>query len=297
MSTTRLAPGVRVVRGLAAVGAAGMLSLFAGTAAAHADGSDSTATSTSAAESSTADAQTSTATSAAAAPLSVAANSSSAESSSASSNCPSVVQIVLGSTTVSGGTVTVSFTHTGTECPDAASSVLHVHENLLSTPNSGSDAVHQLNRDYDVTPGFANSVSLPLLDAVEGKCFVQVDVHAGGVNHGRFFPTETCPSESVSPSQSVSASSTPSQVVNPPSPPAATSSSRPVPPASSPAPLVNASSPPPALASTGSRAQNPLLLGISLLLAGSLLLAVGRPGSRWRDRLRFASTLWANGRH
>jgi LPXTG-motif cell wall-anchored protein len=172
--------------------------------------------------------------------------------------------------------------------------VLHVHENLLSTPHSGSDAI-QLNRDFDITPGFGDSVSLPLLDAVEGKCFVQIDVHASGVNHGQFFPTATCPSESVSPSQSVSASSTPSQVVNPPTPPAATSSSRAVPPASSPVALVNP--PPPVLANTGSRSQNPLLLGISLLLAGSVLLAAGRPGSRWRAGLRAASTLWASGRH
>jgi len=273
------------------MGAAGMLSLFAGTAAAHADGTDSTAPSTSAAESSAADASTTA--SATAAPLSVAANSSSTESSAAPNNCPSVVQIVLGSITVSGSTVTVSFTHTGTECPDATSSVLHVHENLLSTPNSGSDPVHQLNQDFDITPGFADSVSLPLLDAVEGKCFVQVDVHASGVNRGRFFPTATCPS----PSQSISASSTPSQVVNPPTPPAATSSSRTVvPPASTPVAQVNAPTPP-TLANTGSRSQNPLLIGISLLLAGSIMLAAGRPGNRWRAGLRAASTLWASGRH
>ena len=293
MSTTRLVPGARVVRGLAAIGAAGMLSLFAGTAAAHADGTDSTATSTSTSESSSADVQTSTAVSSAAAPLSVAANSSTA-SSSAANDCPSAVQIVVDSITVSGSTVTVSFTHTGSECPDATSSVLHVHENLLSTPHSGSDAVHQLNRDFDITPGFADSVSLPLLEAVDGKCFVQIDVHASGVNHGQFFPTATCPSQSISPSQSVSESSTPSQVVNPPSPPAVSSSSRAVP---STSPIVLVNSPTPVLPNTGSRAQNPLLLGISLLLAGSLLLVAGRPGSRWRAGLRAAGTLWSSGRH
>ena len=53
--------------------------------------------------------------------------------------------IVLDSITVSGNQVTVSFTHTGTDCPDAAPSVLHVHENLLSAPHAGSDPV-QLNQ-------------------------------------------------------------------------------------------------------------------------------------------------------
>jgi hypothetical protein len=299
MSTIRLVPGARAVRGLAAVGAAGMLSLFVGTAVAQADDPASTATSSSAAESSSADGQTSSAASSTAA-------SSSEASSSAANNCPSAVQIVLGSITVSGSTVTVSFTHTGSECPDATSSVLHVHENLLAVPQAGSDSV-QLNRDFSITPGFGNSVSLPLLEAVDGKCFVQIDVHANGVARGRFFPTATCPSESVSPSQSVSASesvsssvsssesssSSPSQVVNPPTPPAGSSAAG----QSNSSPVVLVNSPTPVLASTGSRARNPLLVGFGLLLAGFMLLVAGRPGSRWRAGLRSASTLWASGRH
>jgi hypothetical protein len=286
MSNIRLVSGVRVVRGFAALAAAGMLTLFASTAAAHADESASAATATTTSASLTADTQTSTAES------STAASSTAASSSSAANNCPSSVQITLGSIVVNGSQVVVSFTHTGTECPDAKSSVLHVHENLLRVPHSGSDAV-QLNRDYDVTPGFADSVTLPLLEAVDGKCFVQIDVHANGVNHGQFFPTATCPSESVSPSSSTS----PSQVVNPPSPPAGSSSAPTkvvVPEESTPAALVN---PPPALAQTGARAQNPLVIGASLLLAGSMLLLAGRPGRRWHSGLRLARTLWANGRH
>jgi hypothetical protein len=202
------------------------------------------------------------------------------------------VQIVLDSITVAGNQVTISFTHTGPECPDASPSVLHVHENLLRAPHAGSDPV-QLNKDFNIGPGSGNSVTVPLLDAVDGKCFVQVDAHASGVNRGQFFPTATCPSSSSSASES----SSPSQVVNPPSPPAGPSSTNRVvvPPASSPAPLANQGGP--VLASTGARAVNPLVIGASLLLAGAMLLAAGAPGRRWRTGLRAARTSWAGGRH
>jgi LPXTG-motif cell wall-anchored protein len=53
----------------------------------------------------------------------------------------------------------------------------------------------------------------------------------------------------------------------------------------------------PVLPNTGARAQSPLVLGTSLLLAGAMLLAAGLPGRRWRIGLRAARTLWAGGRH
>ncbi|HEX4727921.1 MAG TPA: hypothetical protein VH298_08990 [Jatrophihabitans sp.] len=189
----------------------------------------------------------------------------------------------------------MSFTHTGIDCPDAAPSVLHLHENLLSTPHAGSDPI-QLNRDFDIAPDSADSVTVPLLDGVEGKCFVQVDVHAGGVNRGQFFPTATCPSATPSQSVSPSQSTSPSQVVNPPTPPASSTPAKVVvPPVSSPTSLAQQDVP--VLASTGVKAQNPLVLGGSLLLAGAMLLAAGLPGRRWRTGLRTARTLWAGGRH
>ena len=205
MNTTRPLSGARLARVAVATAAAGTMTFFLGMAAAQADDSSSAAPNGSAAVP--------------AQPQVTVVNTGTATA-SASSSCPATVAIVLGSISVSGNQVTVSFTHTGTECPDAASSVLHVHENLLSTPHAGSDPVHQSNRDFTIGPDSANSVTVALLDGVEGKCFVQVDVHAGGVNRGQFFPTETCPSASPSQSVSPSQSTSPSQVVNPPTPPA-----------------------------------------------------------------------------
>jgi hypothetical protein len=287
MSTTRPQPGARVARTLAATAAAGTLTFFAGMAAAQADDSGSAAPSSSDVVS--AQPQVTAVTSATAA--------DSDTSSAAADNCPATVVIVLGSITVSGNQVTVSFTHTGPECPNAASAVLHVHENLLSTPNSGSDPI-QLNKDFDIGPGSGNSVTVPLLDGVEGKCFVQVDAHASGVNRGRFFPTAVCPSSSPSQSVSPSQSTSQSQIVNPPTPPSSSSPAKVVvPPVSSPTAQAQEQNSAPVLASTGTRAQNPLVLGASLLLAGAMLLAAGLPGQRWRTGLRALRTLRAGGRH
>jgi hypothetical protein len=295
MSTMRTLPGGRVARAMAATAAAGTLTFFVGLATAQADVSGSAAPNGSAAV--PAQPQVTVVTTTTAATATDTATVTDTATSSAANNCPATVVIVLSSITVSGGQVTVSFSHTGTECPDAAPSVLHVHENLLSAPHAGSDPVHQLNQNFNIGPDFGDSVTVPLLDAVEGKCFVQVDAHASGVNRGQFFPTATCPSSSPSQSVSPSQSTSPSQVVNPPSPPAGPSSSSKavVPPVSSPTALTNQEGP--VLASTGVKAQNPLLLGASLLLAGAMLLAAGLPGRRWRTGIRAARTIWAGGRH
>jgi hypothetical protein len=273
---------------MAATAAAGTLTFFVGIATAQADDSSSAAPNGSAAvpaqpQVTVVTTNTATATDSA--------------SSSAANNCPATVVIVLGSITVSGNQVTVSFTHTGIDCPDAAPSVLHLHENLLSTPHAGSDPI-QLNRDFDIAPDSADSVTVPLLDGVEGKCFVQVDVHASGVNRGQFFPTATCPSATPSQSVSPSQSTSPSQVVNPPTPPASSTPAKVVvPPVSNPTQQAQQQNAAPALPNTGARTQSPLVLGTSLLLAGAMLLAAGLPGRRWRTGLRTARTLWAGGRH
>jgi LPXTG-motif cell wall-anchored protein len=266
----------------AAIGA-GTLALFGPTATAYAADQSGQTTAVPVATASGSDAavaagvatQTSSAISTATS-VPIAASSTTASTSTASPTaaCPAQVQIVLTSISVSGNTVLVSFTHTGGECPDATSSVLHVHENLVRTAHAGSDPV-QLNRDFAVTPGFANSVTVPLLDAIEGKCFVQVDVHANGAAHGQFFPTASCPSTtpstSVSPSQSVSASQSlePSQAVNP-SPPASTT------PAATPSEVAATRSEAPTLPLTGARSQNLLVLAGLLLGIGGLLLAASR---------------------
>lgn len=207
-----------------------------------------------------------------------------------------MVQVKLDTIAVNGSQLTVSFTHTGMECPQAQAAVLHIHENLLSAPHAGSDTI-QSNQDYQVTPGFADSVSLPLLEAVEGKCFVQVDVHVNGVAHGKFFPTASCPSASVSPSSSVS----PTSSVKPSSSIEATQVVRNPPSAASvpalPIQVAVTSNSTPTLAFTGATAGNPLVLGLILLAAGSILLLSvrrRRPGSR--GGRRSANGRWAAGR-
>jgi LPXTG-motif cell wall-anchored protein len=272
----------------AAIGA-GTLALFGPTATAYAVDQSGQTTAAPVATASSSDSavaagiatQTSSAVSATTSSATAASSTTASTSTpSPTAVCPAQVQIVLTSISVSGDTVLVSFTHTGVECPDATSSVLHVHENLVRTAHAGSDPV-QSNRDFAVTPSFGNSVTVPLLEAVEGKCFVQVDVHANGAAHGQFFPTATCPSTtpstSVSPSQSVSASQStspsqsiePSQAVNPP-PLGSTT------PATTPSQAVAIRSEAPTLPLTGARSQNLLVLAGLLLGIGGLLLVASR---------------------
>lgn len=299
MAKIRIVSRTQAICWWTAVIGAGTLALFGPTAAAYAADVSGQTTAAPAATTSASDSavaagvatQTSSATSTAtslpavastSAATSSVATSSTATTSTASTSsapptavCPAQVQIVLTSMSVSGNTVLVSFTHTGLECPDATSSLLHVHENLVPTAHAGSDPV-QLNRDFTVTPGFATSVTVPLLDAVEGKCFVQVDVHANGAAHGQFFSTASCPSTtpstsvsasqstSVSPSQSVA----PTEVVNPPVPSGSTT------PATSSSQAIAARSE--TLPLTGTPSQSLLVLAVLLLGVGGLLMAASR---------------------
>jgi len=230
-------------------------------------------------------------------------SSSSSESSSASANsssaCPASVQFSSVSIALQGSTVVVTVQHTGLECPDATASTLHAHQNLLSSPHAGSDANHQWNQDYLIGPGTGTTIEFPLLAAADGKCFVQVDVHAGTIRTGKFYPTSTC--ESTSPSSSTSASSStsppesssapasssaPESSSAAPSSSSASSSIQPtsttsVPTASSSiAPIViGQTSSPSGLASTGVRAGVPAALALLLIGSG---LALTRGARRRR---------------
>ncbi len=153
-------------------------------------------------------------------------------SGSSAPSCPARVRITLGPIAVSNGVVTISFTHTGHDCSSTRPTLLHVHQNLLVAPRAGSDPEHQRNDDFSIGGNHADQVTVPLLQAVAGKCFVQVDAHADGTARGQFFPTATCPSPSESsPSQSSPAPSTstlstsPAQSSSPPSSSAQPSSS------------------------------------------------------------------------
>lgn len=145
------------------------------------------------------------------------AGSSSSENSasgSAGSGCPAQISVELGSITLSAGTVSVNFSHNGHNCPSARPAEMHLHQNLVSSPQAGSDPVHQWNKDLLIGASFGNEVSFPLLQAADGKCFVQVDVKVtGSAPHGKFFPTTTCPSPvetSVAPSSTAHTSTPPS---------------------------------------------------------------------------------------
>lgn len=139
--------------------------------------------------------------------------SGAATSSSAAAECPDQVQVTLGRMSVSNGMVTISFSHNGHGCPAALPTRLHIHQNLLMTPQAGSDPVHQRNTDYDIGPDSAETVTEPLLESADGKCFVQVDAHASGQARGQFFPTTTCssaPPTSPATSSTVPSSTAPS---------------------------------------------------------------------------------------
>jgi|GEM_PF-5795524 len=271
MITTRPASRRPLVHRSAALLAAGLL-LAAGTQ--HAVAAPSASGTSAAGSATTSAAATSTGT---------------ASSSSSAPSCPAQVQITLGRITVSNGVVTIPFTHTGQGCSSARPALLHVHQNLLSAPRAGSDPVHQRNDDFSIGPNHADQVTVPLLQAVAGKCFVQVDAHASGTARGQFFPTAICPSPSQSspaPSSSASSSS-PAQSSTPPSSTTRTST----PPPSTSQSFLSASasrssaaftlvpvahqSPTPSsgsLASTGTSPAAPLGLAAVLLIAGGWLM-------------------------
>jgi hypothetical protein len=105
-----------------------------------------------------------------------------------SGSCSGTVRLSDVDLSVSGGQVVVTFDHTTTGCP----TTLHVHENLLSSPNAGSNSSHQLNQDFTITANGPSRVSVPLLSAVTGFCWVQADAHWSGGAVGEFFRTATC---------------------------------------------------------------------------------------------------------
>ena len=234
--------------------------------------------STSSAQSSSGSASSSAVSSSSAASSS--ASSSSASSSSASGSkspsgsptqgCPAAVQItsVHISPTLSGGNVVITISHTGQGCPNATPATLHVHQDLLASPHAGSNPQHQSNQDFSIGPNFGDTVTVALLASVDDLCFVQVDVHAGSIHHGRFFPTVTCGSTSPSESSSASSSVPASSSV------AAESSSL----ATSEVAAVATTAPGPtgSLASTGVLVSVPVLLAIVLIVAGFLLNRAAR---------------------
>ncbi|MGZ4595462.1 MAG: hypothetical protein ACXV3V_00930 [Actinomycetes bacterium] len=128
---------------------------------------------------------------------------------SATANCTDVVQVTLGGVQVVGREVVISFTHNDQDCPGATPARLHVHANLVSGKHAGSDPVNQLNRDFQISGSSGNSVTIPLLDGVPGKCWVQVDRHVSGQRKGSFVPAATCPAEETK---------TPTPVVTTPAP-------------------------------------------------------------------------------
>ena len=173
----------------------------AGPSASSSGGSSESGTATATASPSRSASSTSSSTSASTTKATTTAPTSSA----AGPGCPEQVVITLGRMTVSGGMVTIAFTHNAHNCPSARPALLHIHQNLLMTPQAGSDPVHQWNADLYIGPSHGDGVTVPLLESADGKCFVQVDAHASGMTRGQFFPTTTC----TSPSGSSPATSSP----------------------------------------------------------------------------------------
>jgi hypothetical protein len=195
-------------------------------------------------------------------------------SSSAPATCPEQVRITLGRMTVSGGMVSIAFSHNAHHCPSARPARLHLHQNLLTAPRAGSDPVHQWNSDLAIGPSHADGVTVPLLESADGKCFVQVDAHASGHTRGQFFPTVKCSSatpSSIAPTFTAPESSSPAQSFLPESTSRATATRSVVAIA-----RYNASPPAGSLASTGSRPVAPLILAALLLLGGAWLVSWGR---------------------
>lgn len=212
---------------------------------------------------------------------SVTATSTGATSSSTASACPAQVRITLGKMTVSGGMLTVAFTHNAHNCPSARPALLHIHQNLLTTPRAGSDPVHQWNADLRIGPSHPDGVTVPLLKSADGKCFVQVDAHASGQTRGQFFPTTTC--SSASPSTPASSSSVPTSTAATPTSAAPSTTSQSFLPestsrTSAARTVVAAGQSPPggSLASTGSSVAAPVGVAAGLLIAGAWLMVLSR---------------------
>ena len=127
-------------------------------------------------------------------------------SGSSSPSCPSAVTITALAIQkqLDGGRAVVDISHDAQGCPDATPATLHVHQNLVPSPQAGSDPAHQSNVDIAVGANFGSSASFDLLTAVPGECFVQFDASAGNIRRGRFFATTTCPAASSSPPASSS---------------------------------------------------------------------------------------------
>jgi len=219
-----------------------------------------------------------------------ASNSSASSSSNASSSpapaCPDQVSVILGRMSVAGGVVTISFTHDAQNCPVARPALLHVHQNLLTTPQAGSDPEHQSNADFQIGPSHPDFVTVPLLESADGKCFVQVDAHVSGSSRGQFFPTTTCSSSSSSspaPSSTARTSTPPTPTSSAPSTSQSfesASASRSSGGQSSFSVAQQSSSPPTgSLASTGYRTATPLGLAVALLLAGGVAAEQDSPAA------------------
>jgi hypothetical protein len=110
------------------------------------------------------------------------------------SSCDTPVTLSHLNAHVSGSTVTVSYTIAG--CTGTV--LLHIHQNLLTGPNAGSDSAHQSNADFPIGANSLTSQSVPLLAGVEGKCWVQVDYSTPTERHGIFTPTSGCSTPSSS---------------------------------------------------------------------------------------------------
>jgi hypothetical protein len=190
--------------------------------------------------------------------LTVSATSALAQSSdvqpSDSSTCSTdPVLIELGGVIDNGATATVPYTISGCVGSDR----LHIHQNLLASPTAGSDSEHQSNYNFDITVDSPTEQTVPLLDGVAGKCWIQFDYSTARERHGAFLRTPTCPTETPTPpptsSLPPSSSSAPSTSTVPsthpvPSSSAATSTSV-VPHSSQPAPQVTSSAVVPVVAS------------------------------------------------
>ena len=110
------------------------------------------------------------------------------------SSCTTPVTLSHLSAHVSGSTVTVSYMIAG--CVGTVR--LHIHQNLTTGPNAGSDSAHQSNANFQIGANSPTSQSVPLLAGVAGKCWVQIDYSTPTERHGIFTPTSGCSTPSSS---------------------------------------------------------------------------------------------------